>query len=190
MRLAKIIALIVASAFLAGISYSAFPTGWCGNGPLRSFTIPGTGGKLQIAEPQGGEATQICIGASRIDVPVSPTWTVISFVALAASLAGFAPIRRSGLRLVCLAILGTVFTGFAAYFAIETTTLLGFLSEPLPPNVMLAPWEPAKTLLLLLLTMIAAIISWLASFRIGKQFVNPDITARDCAGAPDCCLAA
>lgn len=183
MRLAKTIALIVASAFLAGISFEfALPTGWCGSCPRRSYTIAGTAGKLGIVEwwpePHSQNTTWVCIGASHIDVPVSPTWTVMSFVALAASLAGFAPIRRFGLRLIGFAILGTVFTAWAAHFA--------SLSEPLRPQVMLlVAWEPAAaTLLLLLLTMTAAIVSWLACFRAGRQFVSPDFAAPKCARAP------
>src|SRR6266516_351255 len=180
MRLAKTIALIVASAVVAGFSYeTAMPMGWCGSCPLRSFTIPGTAGKLRIVEwgPYSRQTTWLCFGSSYVDVPIRPYFAVMTFVTLAGVLAGFAPSHRQGLRLLGFVSLAFVFTIFAAHFAANAGTLLGFLGEPLPTGIGIWRFQAVRTPWLLSLTMTAAIVSCLASFRVFKKFASQDFDA-------------
>lgn len=191
MRHAKTIAFIVASAYLALVSYYvAMPTcpGGCGCGFgsfRRSFTIPGTAGKLRVVEVRSRssywhQVTELYIGGGRIDVPLSPSFGLVSFVIVAATLAGFAPQHLPILRLLGFTILALVFTHLAVQLAAGELT--GFLSAPLYSNKYLVSGQQWGPPLLLSLTTTATIVSWLASFRLCKKFVHDELADSLVAG--------
>ena len=168
MRVAKTITLIVVFTLLAGFDYSQLPTSWCGTCPKRSFSIPGTGGYVRIVEwwPHSRETTWLCIGDSEINIPLTPTFVIVSFADIAAALAGLAPAERHRWRLAGLVGLGTVFTAFSTYFA---SALGEDLGTPLPPGAFRLPWECAMVYALLSLTVVATVGLWLACIPFSRR---------------------
>src|SRR6185436_16672582 len=104
----------------------------------------------------------------------TPSFVLVSFVAVAAGLFGFAPVRRRRLRLLGLVAVGTVFTGFCVYFIVGAVSYFRFISGPLPPNVFIIPGESARVVVLVVLITIAAIASWFACVRLVRKSVTHD----------------
>jgi hypothetical protein len=158
----KSIALIVACTVMTGLLYGALPSSWCGSCPARSFTIPGTDGRLKIVDWR--LTTWICFGDEHMDVPIPVPVAVMGTVGLLLITARLCREVARPIEFFAIAAAAAVFTGVLTSMVSGTTKTLAVAME-LPGATM----RPLSMVLLVGVILLAVALVCMVWFELPRM---------------------